>query len=319
MALMFGHTSLIDMQVENSYGTIASGNWLRVPVADFNPGVSQPWERQDIIGLAGGRDEPTPLRGLLTVEPRVEVPVDLNNFGYWLRACMGPATSSGSSDFTHTFVSGGAAVPGISMQHHNASLSANPFMRLIGCRANTLEMTFRMGEAAQMATLGFIGVSASRAGTTASGSPTTAAFVPFTGAVGTAKRAGSALARVTGATLRFSNGLEALREANREGNAITVAAPGVTEITGTVDLRMDSDQLLQDSEGAAGVALSFGYAISATQSLEFTVHAAHLDRIMPPVRGRAGIQATFAYRGTYDGTATTAMTAVLKNQVAAYA
>jgi hypothetical protein len=318
MALMFGHNSLIDIQTESAYGTAPSGNWLRVPIMSLEPGVSQPWERLDVVGLVGGRDEPAPLRGLLTVEPRLEVPVDLNNFGHWLKTLLGAPATTGTTTKTHVFKSGGSIITGLSLQHHNSSLSANPFMVLNGLRGNTLEMAFRFGESLQMATVGLIGTNAGRAAATASGTPTSAAFVPFTGAVGTVTRGGSNIGRITGATLRFSNGLEVLREANRASAAISEAAAGVTEVTGTVDVRMDDATLLADSEGSSAVKLAFGYSLGATQSLTMTVEAAYLDRLMPPVSGRAGIQASFSFRGVYDATATCALTATLVNAVVSY-
>lgn len=318
MALMFGHNSNIDIEFETTYGTVPGGNWKRVPMVSYDPGVSQPWERLDVIGLAGGRDEPAPLRGLLTVEPSVEVPVDLVNIGYWLRALMGSPTTTGTTNRTHVFKSGGSSIPSISIQHANSQLSANPFMLVNGVRANTFESTFRFGEPLQTATIGLIGLNASRAASTASGTPTSATFTPFTGAVGTVTRGGTALARITGATLRFSNGLEVLREANRASAAISEAAPGPSEVTGSIDVRMDTDTLLADSEASAPVKLAFGYSLGGTQSITYTVEAAYLDRTMPAVRGRAGIQATFAFRGAFDATAACTLTATLLNQQTAY-
>jgi hypothetical protein len=318
MALTFGHNSLVDIETEVTPGTAPGGNWKRVPLVSLDPGVSQPWERLDLIGLAGGRDEPVPMRGLLTVEPRLEVPVDLVNIGHWLRLLFGAPTTSGSVNFTHVFASGGAALPSISLQHGNSQISANPFMRLLGLRANTMELGFRFGEALQTMSLGLIGMNASRAASSASGTPTTAAFTPFIGAVGTVTRAGSPLARITGGTLRFSNGLEVLREANRASAAITEAAPGVTEVSGSIDVRMDTDTILADSEGTAPVKLAFGYSIGGTQSLTFLVEAAYLERTMPGVRGRAGVQSSFAFRGAFDAVATRALTVTLLNQQATY-
>lgn len=318
MALMFGHNSNIDMDFEATYGTAPEGDWKRLPVVAFDPGVSQPWERLDVIGLAGGRDEPAPLRGLLTVEPSVEVPIDLVNIGYWLRAVFGSPTTTGTTNRTHTFRSGASSLPSLSIQHANNQLSANPFMLVTGARANTLEASFRFGEALQTATVGLVGLNAARAATSAAGTPTSATFAPFTGAIGTVMRGGTALGRITGATLRYSNGLETLREANRASGAITEAAPGVAEVTGSVDVRMDTDMLLADSEAANAVKLAFGYRVNANQALTFTVEAAYLDRTMPAVRGRAGIQATFNFRGAFDATATCALTATLQNQQTAY-
>jgi hypothetical protein len=318
MALTFGHNSLIDIETETTYGTLPTGNWKRVPLVSLDPGVSQPWERPDIIGLAGGRDEPVPLRGLLTVQPSVDVQVDLVNTGHWLRLLFGAPTTTGTTDRTHVFGSGGATLPSISLQHGNSQISANPFMRFPGLRANTMELRFRPDEPQQVMSIGMIGLNASRAAATASGTPTAATFTPFTGPVATVTRAGTALARITGGTLRYSNGLEVLREANRASAAIGEAAPGTAEVSGSIDVRMDTDTILADSEGNAPIKLAFGYSISATQSLTFLVEAAYLERTMPAVRGRAGVQATFNFRGAFDATATRALTVTLANQQAAY-
>lgn len=319
MALAFGHGSSVIAEWETTYGTLASGTaWKRLPVISYNPGIAQPWERLDIVGLAGARNEPDPLRGLLTVEPTAEIPVDLVNVGYWLRLMFGDPTTTGSTDFSHVFKAGGTTPRALSIEHGNA-FTTNGFQRVLGVRGSTLEMTFRPGEALQTATVSMVALSApARASSSADSSPADATFTPFTGAVMTATRSGSALGRVTGATLRFSNGLENLREANRANGAITEAAPGVTEVTGTVDIRMDTDTVLGDSEGTSAVALAFGYSLSATQALTMEIPEAYLNRVGIPVRGRAGIQASFTFRGAFNASAATSLVATLANQQAAY-
>lgn len=317
MALAFGHGSSIIAEWEGTYGTLASGtDWKRLPVRSYNPGIARPWERQDIVGLVGARSEPDPAQGLLTIEPTVSIQPDLNNIGYWLRLLFGDPTTTGSSDYSHTFKAGGTTPLSLSIEHGNA-FTTNGYQRVLGVRANTLEASFRPGEAQQTFNLGLIAKNApARASSSADASPADASWVPLLGPVMTATRAGTALPRVTGATLRFSNGLEVLREANRDGGAITEAAPGVMEVTGTVDLRMDTDTLLGDAEGTAPVALTFGYSISATQALTFTVPEAYLDRIGVGAQGRAGISATFAFRGAYNASAATSLSVVLLNQMA---
>jgi hypothetical protein len=320
VTLMYGHSTVVSIEPEGTFGTLASGNWKNVPVDGIDFGVAQPWERLDVIGLAPtGRDEPAPLRGLLTVEPRVDVPLDVINIGHWLRLLFGAPSTSGTTNYTHVYKSGGSSLPSISLQAYNAALNNNAYFKLAGLRAGGFELPVRFGESKQSMTINLAGVSATRAGSSSAGTATTAAFTPFVGAVGKAQRGGSDIARVTGANLRFSNGLEMLREANRSSAAITEAAPGMTEITGTVDLRMDTDTLLADSEGTSAIELIFGYQIDSNTSLLFTVEAAYLDRLLPPVRGRAGIQATFSFRGAYESGATCSLTATLKNQTASYA
>ncbi len=318
MALAFGHGSNIIAGWEGTYKTLASGtSWKSLPVTEWRPGVEEAWLRQDVVGLAGGRDEPDPRRGLVVVDPSAVVPVDLVNTGYWLRLLLGDPTTSGSSDYTHTFKSGGATPRSLSIEHGNSAIS-NGYQQYLGIRGNTLAIEFAYGRPEQTMTIGMIGASVSRAGSSADASPTLATFTPFTGAVGTATRAGSAIARVVGTSLNFSNNLEKVMEANRANAALTEAAPGVTEVTGTIDLRMDAETLLSDSEGSAAVALAFGYSISATQLVEFTIPEAYINRAGLPVRGRAGIQQSFAFRGAYNASAACALQVVLKNQTAAF-
>lgn len=318
MALAFGHGSTIIAEWESTYKTLASGtSWKTLPVSEWRPGIEEGWLAQDIVGLAGGRDAPDPRRDLLMVDPVAVVPVDLVSSGYWFRLVFGDPTTTGSSDYTHTFKSGGGTPRSLSIEHGNGSIT-NGYQQFLGCRGSTMQINFAFGQVEQTMTIGMVGANAQRAASSADASPTAATWTPFTGAVGTATRAGSALARVTGASLNFSNGIEKIMEANRSNAALTEAAPGVTEVTGTVDLRMDAETLLSDSEGSAAVALAFGYSISATQLVEFTVPEAYISRAGLPVRGRAGIQQTFNFRGAYNASEACALKVVLKNQQAAY-
>jgi hypothetical protein len=318
MTLAFGHASKIDVKFESAYGTLATGDFITVPVDSFTPGVEKPWERMDVVGLAGGRNEPVPMRGLLSVQPQAEVPIDLEAFGIWLKLMFGAPTTAGSTNFTHTFVAGGSTLPSLSLQNGNTQMSSEKYSLFAGLRGSTMEIPFRFGEAKQTATIAMIGTSEVRQGTSGSGTPSELGWTPFSGAVGTVKREGTALARVTGGNLRISNGLEVLREANRAGAAITEAAPGIMEITGALDVRLDSDTLLDDADADSSVELELGYVLDSNRSLKITVHAAWLNRTRPALRGRAGIQTSFAFRGTYDSGEGKALTAVLANQVASY-
>lgn len=322
MPLAFGFNSLVQFDWETTYGTFPSGSAFKtLPVISYDPNITQPWEGLDVVGLGSTRDITAHNRGLLTIEPRVEAPIDVINSGYWLRAVFGDPATTGSADKTHVFKSGAwattGAPPSMGIEHGNPNIP-NGYQRVGGLRADTLELAFRPGETVQTMTVGLVGRTATRHASSVDAESTQATFTPFLGPVSTATRAGSPLGRVTSATLRFSNGLERLREANRADSAISEAAPGVTEVTGTIDIRMDDDVILADGEGGAPVALAFGYSISATQALTFAVPRARLERAGIGARGRAGIQATFTFRGEYDATAQAALTATLLNQQASY-
>jgi len=316
MALDFGYAANILLATETTYGTqSASTAWNRVPVLSFDPGTRQPRENQDVTSYQGGRDGGISLTGLRTIEPTIEVPMDLNNIGHWLHLVFGAPVTTGTTDYVHTFKSGGTTLPSASVERQLGGVG--DFLRVLGCRADSLDLTFSPGAAAQSAKIGLVANGRVRTGVSADTSPVDALFLPLLGQATVINRAGSPLARVTGGSIRFSNGLERLREANG-GVDIKEAAPGPTTLTGTVDMRMDSDLLIDDAEAGLPIALTFGYSLGPTQSLVFTVPGALVELTDPPVQGRGGIQASFSYTGQYDATAGCRLSAVLKNQVAAY-
>ena len=64
--------------------------------------------------------------------------------------------------------------------------------------------------------------------------------------------------------------------------------------------------------------LEFGYVRDANTSLIFSVHEAVLSRPSVPIEGPSGIQVTFEFRGAKDPVLGRMLTAVLKNNIAAY-
>lgn len=56
--------------------------------------------------IAHGRDPLTPIKDAVTADGEVVIPIDVEAFGYWLKAAFGHPTTSGTTPKTHTFQSG---------------------------------------------------------------------------------------------------------------------------------------------------------------------------------------------------------------------
>lgn len=314
MPLDFGHDAAILMATEGTYGTIsASTAYVSLPVMSFDPGTRAPGEMQELAGLVGGRDGGVRVEGLRTIEPSAEVPLDLNNIPRWLRLLFGAPVTTGSTDLTHVYKSGAATLPSVTIEQRKRSDS---FLRLLGVRADTMDLSFAPGTVTNMLRIGMVGTGRAVASSTVDASPVLETYTPLLGQTADISLGGSPLGSVTGGSLRFSNGLERLRTAN-VGIGIALAEPGVTSVSGSITVRMQDDALITQAIAGTSTSLSFIYEISATQSLTFNVPAAFLDLTDPPVRGRAGIQATFNFMGQRDATAQAKLVVTLKNQLAA--
>ena len=74
-----------------AYGAIPGGNYALVPFVSARMGEEQGLVESDLLGY--GRAPLTPARDVINNEGDVVVPVDLRNFGLWLKALLGAPTS----------------------------------------------------------------------------------------------------------------------------------------------------------------------------------------------------------------------------------
>ncbi|HYZ62726.1 MAG TPA: phage tail tube protein, partial [Acetobacteraceae bacterium] len=249
MARAIGANTRLLMLPETTYGTAPAGNYKRLPFLTCDLGAEQPLLDADFIGLGGTRDAAAPFLDTVTVSGSAVVPVDLINIGHWLRLLLGAPTTTGTTNYTHTFKSGGASLPSNSIEVGYPDVPS--YDLITGVRADTLETDFSPSGPAT-ASFGLIGQGSARSGASAGGTPTTPAYTAFNKAQGSISRAGSALAQVTGAKLSFSNGLETVRTI-RADRKIEGADPGICRATGQVTARFaDTVLLTQAQTGAAG-------------------------------------------------------------------
>jgi hypothetical protein len=318
MARERGQNVIVLMGDEGTPGTAASGNYRRLPVYSIDLGGGQSLQEDRVLSAGYGREESDPTLDLLDISGKVEVPLDVRNFGYWLKMVFGAPVTTGSGPYTHTF-SGGGTLPSrsIETQFPNASTTAK-YALATGVKANALDLSWQQGpQQAVRATLDLVGMGHAYASTTAGGTPTTQAYAAYLQATGGISSGAGSTANLMSATLKYSNGLEVVRPVNSGALPIGVD-DGAANIAGQIVLRLDDPTLMTNAISRVPVSLSMGWNYSANYGLTIALARCFLSRPKIGVRGPGGIDVTFDYRAVTSGTPGDSISAVLKSPLATY-
>ena len=251
-------------------------------------------------------------------ELRLAVPFDLNMMGHWLRMALGAGVESGSTpNYVHTFVSGKAALPYVTLE---VKYTSGYVARHEGCVLNTLARQMRKEAAFARLELGFmtrrtIIASDFIAGGTAA---TVQAELKVAQVRGKAQYGGTDMGDLLEAAFSFSNNCEAYNTVSGDAFPLEID-PGFTALTGTLRTRL-RDKTLRDISVANttdSLALLMTHPSDATNRLmSLTMPVARIASQGAPVSGPGGIDESFAWQAEQTSGAP-AMTAVLKNGLAA--
>jgi hypothetical protein len=312
MARARGANAVLAAAFETAYGTPPASGYKKLPFVSSALGEEQNLIESDLLGL--GREPLPPAKDVANNEGEVVVPVDLRNFGHWLKLLLGAPTTTGTGPYTHTFVSGALALPSMAIE---IGLPDVPSYGMnFGVRANS--MTIQMQRSGHLtATMNLIAQGETRAGTSGAGTPSEAAIERFAQGIGAIERNGVALGNVVSAELTYSNNLDKVETIRPDGR-IEDAEPAMVAATGNVVVRFANTTLLDQAIDGTNCELSFGWEIDPDRSLLFTLHEVYLPRPKLPVSGPGGVQATFAFQAAKDPSLNRTLTAVLFNDVAAY-
>jgi hypothetical protein len=313
MARAYGANAQLLGKFETVYGTPPTGNYIKFPFVSTDLGSEQGLIASDLLGQ--GRDPAQPIRDVIRVEGNVVVPVDLRNFGHWLKALFGAPTTTGSGPYTHTFASGAASLPSISLEVGMPEVPI--FFTEAGVRVNSAQLNFARSGAAN-ATLNCIAQGETDNTTTGGGTPTTASLTRFNQFQGTIKKDGTQLGNVTGAQLTYTNNLERIETIRSDGK-IDGADPTIAALTGNIEVRFADTALIDAATDNTPMELTFAYIIDADKSLTFTAHEVYLPKPKLAISGPGGVQATFDWQAAKATSPARMLTVVLKNDVASYA
>ena len=313
MARAYGANAQLLGKFETVYGTPPSGNYIKFPFVSTDLGSEQGLIASDLLGQ--GRDPSQPIRDVIRVEGNVVVPVDLRNFGHWLKALLGAPTTTGTGPYTHTFASGAASLPSLALEVGMPEVPI--FFTEAGVRVNSAQLTFARSGAAN-ATLNCIAQGETDAGVTGGGTPTTATLTRFNQFQASIKKDGLQLGNVTGAQLTYSNNLERIETIRSDGK-IDGADPTIAALTGNIEVRFADTTLIDAATDNTPLELAFAYTIDADKSLKFTAHEVYLPKPKLAISGPGGVQATFDWQAAKATSPARMLTVVLKNDVASYA
>jgi hypothetical protein len=110
-----GANARLRAKFETVYGTPPSGNFIQLPFVSSNIGPEQGLIESDLLGQ--GREGSDPTLDVLNNDGDIVVPVDARGFGHWLNLLLGPAsTAVGTGGNDHTFTSGAASLPAMSIE-----------------------------------------------------------------------------------------------------------------------------------------------------------------------------------------------------------
>lgn len=313
MGRALGANEKIALAFESTYGVPPVSGYFSLPFIGGDLKATQPLLESDLLGQ--GNDPAPPVRDVITVDGSMEVPVDTDAIGYWLKLLLGQPTTTGTTPKTHTFNSGGSARPSASIERQNPDVPY--FDMFAGVCVDS--MSFELGTQGLLkASSTLIGQGNTPATTTAAGTPTVitpaARFGHFNGSV---KRSAVTLGNIVGAKFTFSNNLDALRVVRPDGK-IQGVDPTVASMTGEVSIRFDDTVLLDQAIAGGSAVLDFGWSISANQSLTITAHQVNFARPNRQTSGPKGVEVTFPFIASKAVSPARMATFVLVNAVTSY-
>lgn len=314
MARAYGANASLLAAFEPSYGTHPSGTteYWKLPFVSTSLGSEQGLIANDLIGL--GRDPSAPIRDVIKVEGDMVVPIDLRNFGLWLKALLGAPVSTGDVDYQHTFGSGQPVLPSLALETGLPDIPA--YFESSGVMVNSVQVKFARSGAAD-ATLGLIAQGEVKQLVTVDATPQALGITRFNQFQGSIKKNGQALGNVVAAQLTYSNNLARIETIRSDGK-IEGADPTVASLTGNLEVRFADTDLIDAATSNAPLELTFSYVIDATKSLTFIAHEVYLPKPKLSISGPGGIQATFNWQAAKNTAAGRMFTVILNNDVASY-
>lgn len=312
MARAVGARAQLAAAFETTYGTSPANGYTLMPFASASLGSEQPLLENDLLGY--GRDPLAPVLGAVKADGQLSVPIDTTAWGIWLKGAFGAPTTTGTTNFTHTFKSGGWTLPSLSIEVGTPDVPR--FAMFKGCMVDSLSWSMNRSGLVT-ARVGLQAQNEVAAAASAAGTPAAVAVQRFGSFNGAVKRDGTQLGNIVSADINYSNNLDRVETIRADG-LIDGTDAGVASLTGSITVRFADTTLLDQAIAGTPCALEFSYVLNANTSFTLTAHAVYLPRPRISIDGPQGVQVQFDWQAALDPAAKVMCTAVLKNQMATY-
>ena len=312
MARAQGARAQMALAYETVYGTPPVSGFRLMPFARATLGSEQPLLESELLGY--GRDPLAPIKDAVTTDGEVVIPIDVEAFGFWLKAAFGQPTTAGTTPKTHTFQSGNWTLPSMSIE--TAMPEVPRFAMYSGCVLD--QLSWQMQRSGLLtATARLVAQGETIAAATAAGTPTALGLQRFGHFNGTVKRNGTALGNVVSAEITYSNNLDRIETIRGDGR-IDGADPTMAALTGRIEVRFSDSTLVTQAIDGTPCELEFTYSLGANASFTFTAHAVYLPIPRIEIAGPQGVQATFDWQAAKATSPARMCTATLINDIEAY-
>lgn len=315
MAQAMGSNGRLLVDFETSYGQSPesrAGNFLPFNTCD----VKSKQTAKDPATITGGRNPLPQVRGNISADGSVTVPVDESAVGYWLKGLFGsPATTGAASLYTHVFKVGSSQP---SMVLEKGFCDIGQYAVLNGCKVNNFKIAFG-GEDELAATVDILGAKETFSATAYNTGAATIVLNRFTNLQATVEEGGAAVANVTKGEFTISGNLDGTQY-NVGGSGLRSNIPvGVYKISGNITALFEGTALMDKAVSGAESSLKVKFT-SGTHSLEFFFPEIAYERTTPGITGPAGVLITLPFQAYYkDHADASAVKVTLVNGVFSYA
>lgn len=316
-----GADAQVVIAFESTYGTAVDGSgggvYTKVAFKSSDIGGEKALGTDPLLGK--GRDAQDPYYEGEKVDGSIVVPIDLRDFGLWLKGLFGaPTTTGASAPYTHAYESGGV-LPSLDLETGHPQLGATGLFDLCtGVKLGTLAFDLsRNGPAS--ASISAIAQGESRDNASSvDATPLENALNRFNQSGGAIKVGGVQLGSVVGGRFNFTNGLSPV-ETIRSDGLIDGVDEGEANCDGSITVRFSTDTTLSDAINAeTPVALEYVYTMSGGYSLKFEMPRVFLPKKKRAVNGPGGIEIPYDFKASFDSTAGYMVKVTLINDVASY-
>ncbi|MGR3497112.1 phage tail tube protein [Citreimonas sp.] len=292
--------------------TAPASGYILLPNRGNTLGVKRDLIEDDILG---DRDPGDHELDVPTADGTVQIPLDLEAIGFWLKALLGaPDTTEDLGVYTHVFESGGWTLPTMALERQMPSVPS--YEMFLGAKANRLQYTMqrsgRVDASVDLIAQGAV----TPASSSAAGTPSSYDLRRFVQAQGAVSINGSDPGNVVSCDFSYANNLDPVETMTDDG-----FIGGLDELRptlgGTLRMRFASESIFSTAKANTSVALQLVHTISASAKLTMSMPRVFLSVPDRPVEGAQGVEASFQWRASreVDGPM---LTATLINEVESY-